>query len=83
MASEEAPALLLLRMKDDSQEYLNELFSQVEIVNYEQIVVPNAAETVVERYRVAKDGSVRSVGVTLALPDASKKTLEGLRRVVR
>ena len=75
--------LLLLRMKDDSQEYLNELFSQVEIGNYEQIVVPNAAETVVERYRVATDGSVRSVGVTLALPDASKKTLEGLRRVVR
>jgi hypothetical protein len=75
--------LLVLRMKDGSQEYLNALFDKIEIGNYEQIVIPNATETVIERHLAAKDQRIRGVGVALALPDASKKTLEGLRRVVR
>ena len=75
--------LLVLRMKDGSQEYLNELFSKVEIGNFEQIVVTNAAETVVEIHHRRPGISGSSPLAALTLADASRNTVEGLQRVVR
>ena len=75
--------LLVLRMKDGSQEYLNDLFSRVQIGNFEQIVIPSAPETVIERFHEIEDVGLRSVGLTLPVPDGRAATVKLLRGFVR
>jgi len=76
-AMEDKP-LLVLRFKEGSTKYLNELFERVEIDGYAQRAVPKGKKTVLQRYH--RDGRLAE---ELTLPDAAPETLSALRAFLR
>lgn len=76
-AAEEGDSLLVLRFREGSTEYLNELFEDIEIGHSSQFAVPQAKRTVLQYY----DRKGKLVE-ELALPDASADTKRALRKLV-
>jgi uncharacterized protein YkwD len=77
-AAEEGDSLLVLRFREGSTGYLNELFDGVEIEHSSQFAVPRAKRTVLQHY----DEKGKLVA-ELDLPDASAKTRAALREFLR
>jgi len=74
----EKKPLLVLRIKEGSHKYLDDLLEPVEIEGLAQLAVPQAEETVIERY----DERGKLVG-RLPLPDASDETRAHLEKLLR
>ncbi|MHC4960370.1 MAG: hypothetical protein ACYTGN_18630 [Planctomycetota bacterium] len=77
-AAEEGKPLLVLRFKEGTTAYLNQLFGGVEIGDLAQLAVPQAKRTVIMRY----DRKGKLVA-ELPLPDAGAETAKKLRAFLR